>query len=153
MARKIEFGAGIATAVLATLLLFVLLFVPILQYCSVELVNNQCPANGTVRSITVGEAATPGLWAFLLVFLAVLYAGAAGAIAEARFDRREGAIPLWIAAVLAFMACAYFASFFGQLYAPAVLALAIAAYASVSQRMRGRRHPLLTPRGQRPDNG
>src|SRR5262245_45273907 len=137
MPRKVELGAGIAAGVLAALVLLVLLLAPVVAYCAVPFTRT-CPA-GQVRTTTLVQAhASFGTWLYLLSLLALLFVGAAGAVAEARFGRRRGALALWIAAVLAFMGCSFTAAGIGVLYAPAVFALALAGYASVLQRLQGR---------------
>src|SRR5262245_19850298 len=123
MPRRVELGSGIAAAVLAALVLAALLFAPVVAYCAVSFTHT-CPT-GQLRTTTLVQAHTSfGTWLYLLVLLTLLFAGAAGAIAEARFGRRRGALALWIAAVLAFMGCSFTATGIGFLYAPAVLALA-----------------------------
>lgn len=134
MARKVQFGAGIATAILAALALFTFLFARIFVLCAQKLVKGTCPANAQ-RTVTLIEAGpSVGFWAVLAAMFLLLYAGAAGAIADARFGRREGLLPLWISAVIAFMGCALLAGGLGIFFAPSVIALAIAAYAAAVQR-------------------
>ena len=148
MARKVQFGAGIATAVLATLALLFLLFARVVVLCSKALVNGACPAGAQQRTVTLVEAGpSASFWVILIAMFALLYAGAAGAIADARFGRREGLLPLWICAVIAFMGCAFLAAGLGIFFAPSVIALAIAAYAAAIQRGALRRRPgLFGPR-------
>src|SRR5262249_29685123 len=102
---------------------------------------------GQVRAATLVQAhASFGTWLYLLALLTLLLGGALGAIAEAKFGLRQGALALWVAALLAFMGCSFSATGIGLLYAPSVLALALAGYASVLQRMRERAR---TPRRAR----
>ena len=164
MQRRVELGAGIATAVLAVFLLGVLIFAPVVRVCTVPLSSNRTCPDSAIRTATLLQVRAPlGTWLYLLALLAFLFAGAAGAIAEARYERRQGALLLWIAAVLAFMGCSFIAPGIGLLYAPAVFALGLAGYASVLQRMNERRRlrgvaqpsaggadPLPDHQGQRP---
>ncbi|HEU5347986.1 MAG TPA: hypothetical protein VFU63_05175, partial [Ktedonobacterales bacterium] len=79
-----------------------------------------------------------GVWLFVLAMLALSLIGGIGAIVEARTGRRVAAIPLWVAAVLAFGGCTLAASGAGIIYLPSVLALALAAYASLLSRLPAR---------------
>jgi hypothetical protein len=71
--------------------------------------------------------------------LALSLAGGVGAIVEARTGRRLAAIPLWAATALVFGGCALAAGGAGIVYLPSVLALGLAAYASILSRLSGRR--------------
>ena len=145
--RKVEFGAGIAAAVLSLAALGMLLFAPLVPYCGVRVQDfAACP---DLRHTSLAHAGldTAG-WAFIAAMLLITLAGAAGAIGEACFGARVGAYAAWIGAALAFAACAYTAGGIGLLYLPTVLALCLAAYASIVQRMRMRqrlRTPPATP--------
>lgn len=151
MARKVQFGAGIATAVLATLALIFLLVARIVVLCTQNIVNNTCPASAQ-HAVTLIEAGpSVGFWVILIAMFLMLYTGAAGAIAEARFDRREGLLPLWICAVIAFMGCSLLASGIGVFFAPSVLALAVAAYAAAVRRSTRRFGFRTRTRGAEPE--
>ena len=137
MARKIEFGAGIVAGVLAVATLIYLLFVP-LDYCLVPLKNGNCPPNQTARPTLPQLHLDASVWLILLGLLALLVAGAAGAVAEARFNEPRGAPVLWVGAVLSIMACALTGGV-GILYLGGILALSVAGYASIMPRIRSRR--------------
>lgn len=136
--RKVEFGAGIAAAVLSVAALGMLLFAPLVAYCAVTVrAPATCPE---VRYTTLAHAGLDAVgWAFLIGMLALTLAGAAGAIGEARFEVHKGAYALWAGAALVFAGCALTAGGIGLLYLPSVLALCLAAYASAARWMRTRR--------------
>ncbi len=135
--RKIEFGAGIAAAVLSLAALGMLLFAPLVSYCGVPVqASAACP---DIRYTSLAHAGLGAAgWAFLVGMLLLTLAGSAGAVAEARFGVRAGAYAVWAGAALTFGGCAYTAGGIGLLYLPTVLALCLAAYASVVQWMRAR---------------
>lgn len=142
--RRVEFGAGIAAAALSLFALGMLLFAPLVTYCAVQVhAPATCPDVRTTSLVHAGLDAAA--WAFLIGMLALTLAGAAGAIGEARFGVREGAYALWAGAALVFVGCAVTAGGVGILYLPSVLALCLAAYASVAQRMRARSRPSGQP--------
>jgi hypothetical protein len=144
MSRKIEFGAGVAAGVLALLGIIVLLLVPI-NYCTVPLSKTgTCPA-GKVQTASVFHYlqlyADASIWIYLIVMLLLMLVGAGGAVTEARYGIRRGAIGLWAGGILAFMGCALFGTNLGLFFLPALLALAIASYASIFQRRLARLSP------------
>ncbi|MGO8947615.1 MAG: hypothetical protein ACLQUY_08125 [Ktedonobacterales bacterium] len=145
MARKIEFGAGIAAAALAALGLVALLLAP-LPFCTVPTSVSRCPP-GHIRSLRLIEARLDSsVWVYVIGMVVFLLAGAAGAIAEARYTWRAGALLLWAAAILAFMGCSIGAAgVLGLMYLPGVLALLLAGYASVLQRFRRTPGSRMTP--------
>jgi hypothetical protein len=144
MARKVEFGAGIVAGVLAVATLLELLFVPG-EYCLVPLKNGNCPP-AQIAHLTFPQLHLPAyFWLILLGLLALLAAGAAGAIAEARFNEPRGAPVLWVGAVLSIMACALTAGGVGILYLGGILALSVAGYASIQPRIRSRRGTVPSP--------
>lgn len=142
--RRVEFGAGIAAAVLSLFALGMLLFAPLVTYCAVQVrAPTACP---DVRTTSLAHAGLDAAaWAFLIGMLALTLAGAAGAIGEARFGVREGAYALWAGAALVFAGCALTAGGVGMLYLPSVLALCLAAYASVARKLRARPRPPAQP--------
>jgi len=143
MARRIEFGSGIAAAVLAIIGLVALLLAPF-PFCSVPSASG-CPA-GHVRYLRLIEAKLDSsVWVYVIGMVVFLLLGAAGAIGESHYAWRPGALLLWAAAILAFMGCSIGAGgLLGLMYLPAVLALSLSGYASVLQRIR------RPPRGQVP---
>lgn len=145
--RKVEFGAGIAAAVLSVAALGMLLFAPLVTYCAVTVrAPATCPE---VRYTSLAHAGLDAAGvAFLIGMLALTLVGAAGAIGEARYNVHRGAYALWAGAALVFAGCALTAGGIGLLYLPSVLALCLAAYASVARRMRARtRTPPVAPAG------
>lgn len=135
--RKVEFGAGIAAAVLSLAALGMLLFAPLVPYCGVRVrAFAACPDVGYTSLTHAGLDAAA--WAFLVGMLLLTLAGAAGAIGEARFGVRMGAYAVWAGAALVLGGCALTAGGVGLLYLPSVLALCLAAYASAAQWMRAR---------------
>ncbi len=138
-ARRIEFGAGIAACALSLLAFVFVAFAPIVPVCSVAEAQI-CPANA-IRYESLAQAPSGAVaWLFVLAMLALSLAGGVGAIVEARTSRRLAAIPLWASTVLVFGGCALAAGGAGVIYLPSVLALALAAYASILSR--------LSPRNQ-----
>jgi hypothetical protein len=134
--RDIELGAGIAAGVLALLALALLLLAPLLPYCAVA--ARPCPT-GAVRYTALAHAQlSAGAWALVLAPCAIVLAGAAGALAEARFRRRAGIIPLGIATALGLLLCVLGLSGVGIVYLPAILALALATYGAMLHRRRPR---------------
>ncbi|HKT36752.1 MAG TPA: hypothetical protein VJR48_00160 [Ktedonobacterales bacterium] len=132
-ARRIEFGAGIAACALSVLAFAFVVFAPIVPVCSSP--AQLCPRNAP-RYVTMIQG-SPGavVWLFVLAMLALSLMGGVGAIVEARTGRRVAAIPLWAAAVLVFGGCALAAGGAGIIYLPSVLALGLAAYASILARL------------------
>ncbi|HEX5547886.1 MAG TPA: hypothetical protein VFX24_10770 [Ktedonobacterales bacterium] len=133
-ARRIEFGAGIAACALSVLAFAFLVFAPIVPICTVAAAQT-CPAHA-VRYESLAQAPSGiSTWLFVLAMLALSLAGGVGAIVEARTGRRLAAIPLWAATVLVFAGCALAAGGAGLIYLPSVLALGLAAYASILSRL------------------
>ena len=141
--RRIEFGAGLAAALLSVSALLLLLFTPLIAYCAVSTApggatTGVCPAQKTRYTSLLHVGVSGPTWAFLLGMLVVTLAGAVGAMGEARFGWRWGAFALWIGALLAFGGCALALRGVGALYLPTILALLLAAYVSILQRRRAR---------------
>ena len=135
-ARRIEFGAGVAACALSLLAFVFVLVAPLVPVCASP--EQSCiKGEPTYASITQ-VAPDVGVWLFVLAMFAISLAGGVGAIVEARTGRRAAAIPLWIAALLAFAGCVFAASGAGIVYLPSVLALALAAYASILARLPAR---------------
>jgi hypothetical protein len=136
-ARRIEFGAGIAACALSVLAFAFLVFAPIVPVCTVAAAQT-CPAHA-VRYESLAQAPSGvSTWLFVLAMLALSLAGGVGAIVEARTGRRLAAIPLWAATVLVFAGCALAAGGAGLIKLPTVLALGLAAYASILSRLSAR---------------
>ncbi len=136
-ARRIEFGAGIAACALSVLAFAFLVFAPIVPICTVAAAQT-CPAHA-VRYESLAQAPSGiSTWLFVLAMLALSLAGGVGAIVEARTGQRLAAIPLWAATVLVFAGCALAAGGAGLIYLPSVLALGLAAYASILSRLSAR---------------
>jgi hypothetical protein len=139
MARRVELGAGIAAAVLGIIGLIVLTFAPIVAHCLSGPVQT-CPQRDLRYESLVQIPVDFGIWGFIIGMLLVVLIGAAGAIAEARFGLRGGVIPLWSGAVMTIAGC-LIAQSIGLFYFPAILALAIAAIASLVHQRRLARTP------------
>lgn len=136
-ARRIELGAGIAACALSVLAFVFLVFAPIVPVCTVAAAQT-CPAHA-VRYESLAQASSgASTWLFVLAMLALSLAGGVGAIVEARTGRRLAAIPLWAATVLVFGGCALAVGGAGLIYLPSVLALGLAAYASILSRLSAR---------------
>jgi hypothetical protein len=136
-ARRIEFGAGIAACALSVLAFAFLVFAPIVPACASP--AQLCPRNSPRYVTMIQGSPGAGVWLFVLAMLALSLAGGVGAIVEARTGRRLAAIPLWAATALVFGGCALAAGGAGIVYLPSVLALGLAAYASILSRLSGRR--------------
>lgn len=133
-AQRIELGAGIAASALSLLAFVFVLFAPVVPVCAVA--NAQrCPASAVRYEALAQVGPDASVWLFVLAMLALSLAGGVGAIIEARSGRRAAALPLWGATVLVFGGCALGAGGLGVIYLPSVLALALAAYASVLRRL------------------
>jgi len=135
-ARRIEFGAGIAACVLGALAFAFVVLAPIVPACASP--AQHCPRNAPRYVTMIQGSPGAGVWLFVLAMLTLSLAGGIGAVIEARTGRRLAAIPLWAATVLVFAGCALAASGAGIIYLPSVLALALAAYASILSRLSAR---------------
>jgi hypothetical protein len=132
--RRIEFGAGVAACALGILTFFFVLFAPLVPVCASP--AQPCPSGAPRYVAVIHSAPDASTWLFLLAMLALALAGGLGAITEARTARRAAAIPLWGAAALALGVCGFAVGGVGLIYLPSVLALTLAAYASVLSRLR-----------------
>jgi hypothetical protein len=135
-ARRIEFGAGIAACALSVLAFAFVVFAPIVPVCASP--ARLCPRNAPRYVTMIQGSPGAGVWLFVLAMLVLSLAGGVGAIVEARTGRRVAAIPLWAATVLVFGGCALAAGGAGIIYLPSVLALGLAAYASILARLSAR---------------
>jgi hypothetical protein len=135
MARRLEFGAGLAAAGLAIIGLVALLLAP-LPSCTAQAVSG-CPA-GDARTVRLVEATLDSsVWVYVIGMALFLLVGAAGAIADSRFNWHAGGLFLWASAILAFMGCSIGAGgVLGLAYLPGLLALSLSGYASVLWRFR-----------------
>jgi hypothetical protein len=142
MVRKVELAAGIAAGILGLGALALLLFAPLVPYCP-QMSETPC-AHVRYTSLLRTGLDGPG-WVYLACMTALLLAGALSAVAEARMrgpatigfaGSSVVAIPLWASAILAFAGCAFAARSAGLIYMPSVLALCLAAYASLLRRLR-----------------
>ncbi|HEV8191105.1 MAG TPA: hypothetical protein VGP82_06435 [Ktedonobacterales bacterium] len=135
MARRIELAAGIAAGVLDVCALLLLLLAPLVPVCLQTGVPT-CPAS-SVRYVPLHQAgvSTAG-WIYVLGLFALLLIAAAGALAEVRMNARWGAWVLRASGVLAFASCALGAGGVGLVYLPAMLSVCLAAYGSISGRLR-----------------
>lgn len=146
---RIEFGAGIAAAIIGALTLAMALLAPLYPTCSVAITSaSACPAN-TTRYVSLLSAHPEGrVWALLLGLLALTLVGAAGAIGDARSQPTAGArlgvgagiLALWGAALAVFVICALGSRGpLGLLYLPSTLTLALGAYVALLRRIAERR--------------
>jgi hypothetical protein len=134
MERKVELGAGIGAAVLGVVGLIALLFAPIIARCVSGPVQN-CPQRDLRYTSLLQVHVDIAVWAIIIGLLLLVLIGAAGAVAEARFGFRGGAIPLWSATIMTLAGC-LFVQGIGLFFFPAILALTAAAITSM-RRMRG----------------
>jgi len=139
-ARRIEFGAGIAAGALSVLAFVFVVFAPVVPVCAAA--AQRCPEGAPRYTAVVHASPGAGVWLFVLAMFALSLAGALAAVVEARAGRRGAALPLWAATVLIFGGCTLAASGVGVIYLPSVLALGLAAYASILSRLSAR-----TPEG------
>jgi hypothetical protein len=145
MARRAQLGAGIAAGIFAVVGLLVLLFAPIVPGCLVRVsFTDHCPPHA-LRYVALPQANLGAdAWALLVGLLLVLLASAAGAIWDAHTGHRLALPLLWAGTVLAFAACSLASrGLVGLAYLPAVLALCLAACASLARRQLVR--PLPSP--------
>lgn len=142
MLRRIELGAGVASAVLGLLGFAMILFAPLVPYCADPGVL-RCPAARIHYTSAMRSGLTGGAWALTLLLLAIILLGAAGTLLDVAEFRPLGILLLWPSAIFAFAICAYAAGGVGIIYLPAVLGVALATYVSVLARIRERR--LLAP--------
>ncbi|MGH2485089.1 MAG: hypothetical protein ACRDHE_03655 [Ktedonobacterales bacterium] len=132
MARRVELGAAIVAATLAVVTFIVLLSVPLVAYCAVRSPIQPCVAVRRESLLTAGLDAAS--WLYLCGMLALVLIAGLGAVAEARWNRRTAAAPLWICAALAYRGCVWAGAAFGIFFMPAVLAICFSAYASALRR-------------------
>lgn len=129
MERRVELGAGIGAAILGIIGLIGLMFAPIIAQCASGQVRN-CPQRNIRYESLLHVQADASVWVFIVGMLLLVLIGAAGAIAETRFGLRGGAIPLWSGVIMAIAGCLIVQGI-GLFYFPAILALAVAAAASL----------------------
>jgi hypothetical protein len=147
MGHRIELGAGLAAAVLAPLGLALLLFAPILPICAIATAT--CPASAIrYQSLLHAHLSGPS-WVAVLAPLAILLAGAAGAIADARYAWRAGRVILGVATGLGLVICVL--GTIGLVYLPAILALGLATYGAFLLRQAEGSAPLPPAPPDEPD--
>lgn len=152
MARRIELGAGIGAAMLGAIGLIVLLFAPIIARCISGPVRT-CPQRDLRFESLLQARVDVSVWGIIVGMLLLVLIGAAGAVAEARFGRHGGIIPLWSGAIMTLAGC-LIAQGIGLFYFPAILALAVAATASLMRqrsRARSARAPISDEAESQPD--
>jgi hypothetical protein len=148
-ARRIEFAAGIAACAMSLLAFVFVVFAPIVPVCAIA-TSSRCPANA-LRYESLAQAPSGAtVWLFVFAMLALSLAGGLGAILEARTGRRAAAFPLWGTTALVFGGCALAANGAGIIYLPSVLALGLAAYASVLSRLQSRGNQPALPDSPHP---
>jgi hypothetical protein len=135
MARRIEFAAGVAALALDILALLLLLLAPIIPVCP-RAGTTTCPA-ASVRYVSLPQANISATgWLYVLGLFALLLIAAIGALAETRLNADWGAWTLWAGGILAFGGCALGAGGVGVVYLPPTLAICLAAFGSISGRLR-----------------
>lgn len=153
MERRVELGAGIGAAILGVIGLIVLLFAPILARCVSGPVNT-CPQRNLRFDSLLRVHVDVSVWAIIIAMLLVVLIGAAGAIAEARFGLRGGVIPLWSGTIMTLAGCLIVQGI-GLFYLPAILALGVAATASLMRQRalaRSAREPHADEAESQPDH-
>ena len=144
---RIELGAGLAAALLALAALGLLLFAPLIAYCSsvatAPAQHVTCPPAAVRYTSLLHAGADAGTWLFLIGMFALTLLGAAGAIGAVRFRWRWSLWALWVGTLLAFAGCALGVRSVGAVYLPATLALCLAAYAALLRRRAA--HPRQSP--------
>lgn len=138
MVRRMEFAAAVAAIVLDVLALAILLFAPLVSYCADHNGIHRTCENVAYTNI-VHTGLEPGGWAFLIGMFLTLLIAAIGAILESRLGWRAGIAFLWAGGVLALAGCVIASTGIGVFYLPAILAVALATYASIFTRIRQRR--------------
>jgi hypothetical protein len=140
MARRAQLGAGIAAGLFSLLGLLGLLFAPVVPGCLARVsFTDHCPP-AALRYVALPQANLGAdAWALLIGLALVLLLGAAGAIWDARTEHRLAPPLLWAGTILAFATCSLAArGLVGLAYLPAVLALCLAACASLARRQLAR---------------
>jgi len=143
---RIELGAGVAAALLALGAFTLLLFAPLIAYCSSSAPVSSassptCPTDAVRYTSLAHAGADAGTWLFLVVMLALTLLGAVGALGEARLGWRWSIWALWAGTLLAFAGCALGVRSVGAVYLPSTLALCLAAYAALLRRRAARPRP------------
>jgi hypothetical protein len=132
MGRRIEFGAGVATIVLALLAALLLLFAPLIPYCPVA--AHVCAASETRYRSLLQSGLGVGDWALALLPAIVALAGGVGAILDTRSSGRIGLLTLGAALFLGLIFCVLGATGLGIVYLPAILGLGLASYGAYLRR-------------------
>ena len=132
MGRRIEFGAGVATIILALLAVLLLLFAPLIPYCPIA--SHTCVASELrYRSLPQSNLSVGG-WALALLPAIVALVGGVGAILDARTSGRVGLVALGAALFLGLIFCVLGVAGLGIVYLPAVLGLGLAIYGAYLHR-------------------
>jgi hypothetical protein len=132
MGRRIEFGAGVATIILALLAALLLLFAPLITYCPIA--AHVCMASELrYRSLLQSNLGAGG-WALTLLPAIVALVGGVGAILDARAGGRAGLVALGAALFLGLVFCVLGVTGLGIVYLPAILGLGLASYGAYRHR-------------------
>jgi hypothetical protein len=132
MGRRIEFGAGVATIVLALLAALLLLFAPLIPYCPIA--AHMCAASETRYRSLLQSGLGAGDWALALLPAVVAVGGGIGAILDTRTSGRIGLLTLGAALFLGLIFCVLGATGLGIVYLPAILGLGLASYGAYLRR-------------------
>jgi hypothetical protein len=135
MGRRIEFGAGVATIVLALLVALLLLFAPLVPYC--DSVSQACAASELRYRSLLQSHVGAGDFALALLPVVIALVGGAGAIVDARRGGRAGLVALGAALFLGLIVCVLGATGLGVVYLPAILGLGLAGYGAYLRRATG----------------
>ena len=132
MGRRIEFGAGVATIVLALLAGLLLLFAPLIPYCPIA--SHTCAVSELRYRSLAQSNLDAGGWALVLLPAIVALVGGVGAILDTRTTGRAGLVALGAALFLGLIFCVLGATGLGIVYLPAILGLALASYGAYLRR-------------------
>lgn len=150
--RRVELGAAVATVALTVAAGLLVLFAPLVTFCTAGSsalhapTPSSCPVSAVHAESLLAAQAGLDVWAYLAGMVLVLLIGAGSAARNARRDPQPGMTPLVVATVLAmlgFLIAA--ATILGLIFLPPVLGLAFACAASVL-----RRRSMLTVPGREP---
>lgn len=132
MGRRIEFGAGVATIILALLAALLLLFAPLIPYCPIA--SHTCVASELHYRSLLQSNLGAGEWALAMLPAIVALVGGVGAILDARTTGRAGLVALGSALFLGLIFCVLGLTGLGVVYLPAILGLGLAIYGAYLHR-------------------